>query len=664
MIDWLACAVVKGLGALFCRLPPDVAVWVGKRLGALASWVQPKRTRIGIANLRAAFDGRLTPAQTRRIVRACYQHLGAGVMELLRLPVMGRDYLQRYVTIERYALLQEALTSGRPLLFLTGHYGNWELGSITTALLGHPIVALARAQRRWPRLYQLLVSYRQSKGCTIIHKGSAMRQLITALTQGRPIGIVGDQASRQGMFIDFFGRPALFAKGPFDLAYDKDAILLPAFIRRRHGPYHDVTIELPIRLDRTKPKAEAVVDGMHQFAALLTRHIQEDPAQWLWMHKRWKHTPARRALILSDGKLGHVKQSLAVLEALRESYPQLTHEVIEVRYRHRLHRLATLLWSGLPGGWGTASWLQRALTPETARTLLNRYADVIISCGASMAPVNALWASENRARSIVLMNPSPVPLQRFHLVIAPRHDALAPRSNVVTITGALSPRRREDEFQAARMRLEAQPRFRAASSPDASLSSSQNGHLAPQSHAHPTLAVFIGGQTPHYNMTPAFIDELITHVLAACDALQGSCLVTTSRRTSAAVERRLSERLHASARCRLLLIASRDPIEGTMEGLLGAADVAVVTGESVSMVSEACASGRPVVIVEPPRQAAGRSGPTKQARFLQDILAGGYGDVVPAAEVGAAIQRAAAASRPSRPLDNFSVVRAAVARLL
>ena len=273
-----------------------------------------------------------------------------------------------------------------------------------------------------------------------------------------------------------------------------------------------------------------------------------------------------------------------------------------------------------------------------------------------MAPVNALWASENRARSIVLMNPAPMPLHRFHLVIAPRHDALPSQPNVVTITGALSPRRREDELQAARMRLKTHPRFRAASS------ASENGYQA--QGCHPILAVFIGGQTPAYDVTPAFVDELMTHVLAACDALQGWCLVTTSRRTSAAVERRLSERLSAAAQCRLLLIASRDAIEGTMEGLLGAADVAVVTGESVSMVSEACASGRPVVIVEPPRQSAGRSGPTKQTRFLQDIMTGGYGCVVPASELDAAIQRAAAASYPKRPLDNFSIVRAAVARFL
>ena len=682
MIDWLACVVVKGLGALFCRLPPAVAVWVGERMGDVASWGQPKRTRIGLSNLRAAFDGRLTPAQAQRILRACYRQLGAGLVELLRLPAMDHAYLRRYVLIEHEATLQEAVASGRPLMFLTGHYGNWELCSIAAALLGHPIVALARAQRQWPRLYRLLVSYRESKGCTVIHKGGAMRQLIVALSRGRPIGIVGDQASRQGVFIEFFGRPALFAKGPFELAYDKEAIIVPAFIRRRHGPYHRLTIEAPIHLARTRPKAEAVRSGIQQFAALLSRHIQEDPAQWLWMHKRWKHTPARRALILSDGKRGHVKQSLAVVEALRAQCPGLTHEMIEVRYRHRFHRLIVLLWGWLvPGGWGGAGCLQWALTPETAHRLLARYADLVISCGASTAPVNALWARENRARSIVLMNPAPLPLRRFHLVIAPKHDAIPQRPNVVPIIGALSIGRRHEPSHAARLRLEAHPRFRpphpaldpspaparqSSDAPEASRALSPTSAVSQNGHArlHPIIAVFIGGTSGHYDVTPAFVETLITQVLAACEALNGACVVTTSRRTSTEVERQLSERLGASPHCRMLLVASRDDLEGTMDGFLGAANVAVVTGESVSMVSEACASGCQVVIVEPPLKHPGQGGRTKHAQFLHEIATEDYGRLVPLPEVSMAIRRATASPQPARRLENLTAVRDALSRLL
>jgi KDO2-lipid IV(A) lauroyltransferase len=649
MLDWLACAFVKAASGLLCRLPPSVAVWLGERLGLLACRLQPKRTGIGLANLRAAFDGQLTPRQARRLIRACYAQLGAGIVEMLRLPAIDRAYLDRHLTIEGSRHLDEAVASGRPVIFLTGHYGNWELCSITAALHGYPIVALARAQQRLPRLYRLLVSYRESKGCRIVHKGGAMKRLIAALGQGQFIGIVGDQASRQGIFVEFFGRPALFARGPFELAYGNEAVILPAFMHRLRGPFHRLVIEPPIRLSRGTPRDAAVRQGIERFAAALARHIREDPGQWLWMHKRWKHTPARRILVLSDGKLGHLKQSLAVVDVLRDRHPDLRAEVLEVRYRHPLARVLTLLrawW--LPRGLGAARWLEWALHPDTAAAVLTRYADLIVSCGASAAPVNLLWSAENRAHAVAVMNPAPLPLGRFSLVIAPRHDRLPRRPNVVETAGALAARLPEDTLRAARDRLLAHPRFRGA-------------HAGP---GHPMIAVFIGGDSARYEVSAAFADSLIQQVLAACDGVGGSCLVTTSRRTSPSVERVLAERLGRSPRCQLLLLASRDQLDGTMEGLMGAADVAVVTGESISMVSEVCASGRRVVVVEPAPRGRAAATLTKHQRFLQLLAQGGYARMVPLPELGLAIPRALREPPSGKRLEHFERIREAVGKLL
>jgi len=705
MLDWLACTLVKLISALFCCLPAGVAVWIGQWLGQAAMWLQPKRTRIGLQNLRAAFDlpaparfasqseaagaqagSALSPSEARRIIRDCYRQLGASFIELLRLPVIDRAYIERYVTMEGRANFEGAVTSGRPVILLTGHYGNWELSSITAALIGYPIMALARAQEKFPRLYRLLVSFRESKGCRIIHKGGAMKRLIAALDGKQLVGIVGDQASRQGIFVDFFGRPALFATGPFELARSKEALILPAFIHRVRGPYHRVVVEPPMTISRTGPKAAAVRAGVEQFAGRLVRHIRESPPQWLWMHKRWKRTPARRVLVLSDGKAGHLKQSLAVVDALRERHPGLTHAVVEVRYRSPSARLVAFLWSwASAGGLGAIPCLAWALSPESAQALLGRYADLIVSCGSSLAPVTLLWAAENRAKSAVIMNPAPLPLRRFTLVIAPRHDALPARPNVVNVLGALASPPREDP-QRAVARLRAHPRFQPAPPGDAEPvgPASPDGFGSPRPpHRHPVTAVFIGGDTPHHEISTSFTDGLITQVQAACEAADGWCLVTTSRRTSAAVERRLMEQLGHDVRCRLLLLAGRDALNlpapvrfasqseaagaqagGTMEGMLGSADVAVVTGESISMVSEACASGCRVLIVEPPLRPDRRGRLGKHARFLQEMEQGGYITRVEAADVSSAIERALSDRTTPKRLDNLAAVREALEKLL
>lgn len=410
MIDRLVYTLVKGLGWVLCRLPPGVAVWLGERLGVLWYWLKPKRRRVGVLNLRAAFDGHLMPAQVRRIIRDSFKQLGAGIPELLRLPVMDQAYINRHVTIEGLSYLEQAVASKRPVVMLTGHVGNWELGPMIVALKGYPISVVAREQTRLSRLYQLLVSYRESKGCKIIHTGGAFQQLMTALDDSRLVGIVGDSTDDHGLWIDFFGRPALAATGAFELALRKQAVLIPAFIRRSRGPFHRVVVEPPMEPPQDLENREGVRQGLQRFTAILERIIREEPAQWMWMHKRWKRTPTRRVLILSDGTLEHLKQSRAIVEALQQHRSGISSHIVEIRYRHRFARLWCLFWSWWrPVRWGGTACLQSVLTPDSARALLSRYADLIISCGSSLAPVNHLWAWENRAKTIVIMNPAPLP---------------------------------------------------------------------------------------------------------------------------------------------------------------------------------------------------------------------------------------------------------------
>jgi len=178
------------------------------------------------------------------------------------------------------------------------------------------------------------------------------------------------------------------------------------------------------------------------------------------------------------------------------------------------------------------------------------------------------------------------------------------------------------------------------------------------------IAVFLGGETPEHQITTSFTESLMRQVLAVCEETNGCCLVTTSRRTAPSVERWLSERLADEPRCRLLLLASRDQLDGTIEGMLGWAQVVVVTGESISMVSEACASGRYVVVVEPPLRQLGRARLTKSQYSLRLLAEHGYLRSRPLPEVGHAIRRALSDRPPVRRLDTYTAVREAVARLL
>jgi len=667
MIDWFACALVKVFGGLACRLPPSVCVRIGEVLGELAMFFQPRRVRIGLLNLKAAFgeprpglppwagQAGLSPKEARRIIRGIFRNMGAGVMEMLYLSAIDNAYLDRYVELVGREHFNAALASGRPVVMLTAHFGNWELTSIITALEGHPIVALARAQQGFPRLYKLLVSYRESKGCYIVHKGKGMRRLVQAIRRGDLTGVVGDQASRQGVAVEFFGRSALFATGPFELARSHGALIVPGFIHRLRGPFHRGFLEPVIDLAQAQGTAEDIIrSGIERFAALLTRHIEQSPEQWLWMHKRWKHTTARRVLVLSDGKLGHVKQSLAVVKAMQELQNfDVREQVVEVAYRNRLGRILATAWAWLvPGGLGKWPVLRLALTSVCYQRLARAYADVVVSCGASTAPVNALLSRELRAKSVVLMNPAPIPLSRFSLAFVPAHDQVRPAPNIVQTYGALTGIA-NGQLTEARDNLQLHPKWKPPPTSD-----SAKGRMAG------LVAVFLGGDNPEYRVTAEFTDVILQQVLAACEAVDGACLVTTSRRTPAAVEQRLADRLASHPRCRFLLLAGRDPLDGTLEGMLGWADAVVVTGESISMVSEACASGRPVIVVEPPVRPGSSHRLTKPQRYLETLVREGYVHRHPPHEIGQVLQRVLTERPAVRRLDTYETVRDAVKRVL
>ena len=659
MLDWLLCSAVKALGAILRWVPPEVCVPAGEALGRLAAWTQPKRVRIGERNLAAAFGDRLAPGEARRIVRRLFANFGAALIELLRMPAVDRAYVDRYIPVEGLEHVTRAQASGRPIMFLTGHFGNWELSSIVLALIGIPITALAREQDKFPRLYRLLISMRESKGCRIVHKGGAVKQLIRALDRREAVGIVGDQASRQGVAVEFFGRPALFATGPFELARSRGAIILPAFIHRVRGPHHRIVIEAPIDLTAVAGTPDAVVRaGLERFAAALAAHIAADPAQWLWMHKRWKHTTARRALILSDGKLGHVKQSQTVTRAMREESPGVTEQVIEVRYHHGLLRMAAAAWAWLaPKGWLAWPVLRAALAPDCFRTLAAAYADVLISCGSATAPVAVLLSGAWRIKSVVIMNPRPIPLSRFDLAFVPVHDDVRPQPHVVQVRGALNTLSAAS-LDVSRERLRSHPRFRPPMDRRASISAP----TLPSEDA-PVIAVLLGGDTEDYALTAAFVEQVIQQALAACEAADAVMFVTTSRRTPPDVEHQLEGWLADHPRCSLLLLASRDALEGTIEGMLGWSQAVVVTGESISMVSEASASGRPVVVVDPPRRRAG-AGQTKAERFLQTLVTEGVVHHPAPAELGALLSTILASQPSVRRVDTYAAVRAAVRNVL
>lgn len=646
MIDYLGYITVKFCSFILCLLPVRLSLFIGRSLGS-AMFMLNKRRAKAYKNLKAAFSREKSPAEIRRILKNVYQNLGQVLVETLRFPVVDRQYINKFIAIKGFEKIKAARSQGKGVLILTGHFGNWELSGLIGSILDLPLSVLAREQKH-SRLNELLNSYREMAGAKVIKKGMSTRMLIRALRSNEIVGILMDQdAGKLGTFVDFFGRPTSTHSGAFIFAQKTGARMLPVFMVREKGPYHTAHVLDPIGMNYENNSKEEIVRGIQEFSKRLEAYIRKFPSQWLWLHKRWKSTPRRSIVILNDGRTGHLNQSIAAAEMIQRfrqargyAKEDTVYSVIDIRYRNLPLKVLIKACAAFSSSscQGCMRCVKFALDNKSYRAFISAYADIVISCGDSLAALNVLLARELSAKNITIMKPGFVALDKFSLAIVPRHDNPPKAKNVVITTGA--PNRITPEI------LEGEA-FKLLSLIDL-----KKG---------PRLGLIIGGENPNYIMRPGLMKQVISKVKEISLNAGLEILVTTSRRTPKAIESLLKEELAGFPNCRLLVIANEKNMEGVIPAILGLSAVILVSGESISMVSEAASSGRPVLVF--PLEKRGRSR-TRHERLIGELAKAGFIKAVRPDKIGDEINSAIKSREASKRLDDHEVIHNALGAIV
>jgi len=280
--------------------------------------------------------------------------------------------------------------------------------------------------------------------------------------------------------------------------------------------------------------------------------------------------------VLTDDRAGNVSQALGVAEALQR--PFITKDI---RYTP-LARLPNVLTG--------ASLL--GLTPESRMNLTPPWPNVVISAGRRTAPA-ARWIKRNAGKHVILahlMNPGRSGADEFDLIAVPRHDCVIPTGdapNVMRTTGAahrLTPARLTSAADSWASRVSGIPR--------------------------PFVAVIVGGATHRKPFAPALAADLGRRVHRMAAEVGGSVLIATSRRTGVEAEQALLTEIPEPRRAFLWSQGGDNPYFS----YLALADAIVVTGDSVSMCTEACATPGPVYIYAPEGMVA-----PKHARLHKEL---------------------------------------------
>ncbi|MBN1492523.1 MAG: mitochondrial fission ELM1 family protein [Candidatus Omnitrophica bacterium] len=585
--------LVRGLSFVLGHVPLSVALAFG-RVVAFICWFLHKRKWVAYANLRAAFPGQYSARELKRIVRMTYINLGQTFVELLRFPYIKKEYVDNnFILLEgSKERVEDVLAHNKGGIFLTAHLDNWELAGYYSAAQGYPLKVLV-TQQKISKANELLNSYRELCGNTVIGKGMPLREMMQALQDNQLVAIVGDQGGdKDDMYLRFFGRLTATPGGAFRIAQKYNSAIIPCMMIREAKGCHQVHILEPLYFHVAEEQECDLRHIMQDYFALLEDYIRRKPEQWMWGHKRWKHCRTKRVAIVGDGKAGHVTQSKAVFQMLQQAVAEniasdgtkyefeLTH--IDIRFKNLfLKKLFSLIMSLImPFMRGRLSLLRPFFDNESFDKILNGYYDITISCGSSVLPISVLLKQENAGKNVLIMKPSfPYSLMHHDLIIKHAHDTFKKGSNIVETL--LAPSLVSSDYLAEQCK-ELRTKYAL-----------KNGERF--------YCILIGGDTKNYRFDNDHVCTIVAVIKDAAAMTGHKIVITNSRRTRADTTDMLKDEFGDTNICPVFIDVNENNPENIVYGLIGVADVVFVSEESVSMISEAVQGGKKVFLLRSSR---------------------------------------------------------------
>jgi KDO2-lipid IV(A) lauroyltransferase len=274
-------------------LPRRLIVRLARQLGTWGLILARRENAIAQANLDLVYGSRLTSLRKRAIIRRSFQTFMLMVLDLFWFTFRSRSRFARYTRIEP-SMLQFLKPGGR--IFVTAHYGNWEILGQATAATGYQLVSVAKPIDNF-LLDWLLIRFREKNGQIILPQTGALRRMMGLLRDGMGVALLLDQDTsprKGGLVVDFFGKPVTVSTAAASFSRKFKVPVIITFARATGGIYRFYALDeaFNIREDETE------IAFTQRLVSAIEAEIRRHPGQWLWMYKRWKRyfpgqTPTR-----------------------------------------------------------------------------------------------------------------------------------------------------------------------------------------------------------------------------------------------------------------------------------------------------------------------------------------------------------------------------------
>jgi KDO2-lipid IV(A) lauroyltransferase len=294
--DWPAYVALRVVICVLQAMSLRQCQRLARGLALLTVDVLKIRGRVVDENLRYAFP-ECSAAQRRRLALAMWEHLLLMVAEIahVRRKIHITNW-HRYIRFQRDDEMVRFLLEDRPVMLVSGHFGNFELASYMLGMFGFATYAVARPlDNRY--VDRFLHGFRGATGQYMLPKDDVATTISRLLSEGASLGVLGDQhaSGKLGCWVDFFGRPAATHKAIALFSLSHGAPLIVSYARRIGPPLcYESGLWDAVDPADADFSLGSVPELTQWYTHRLEDLIRQAPGQYWWLHRRWKGKPPAR----------------------------------------------------------------------------------------------------------------------------------------------------------------------------------------------------------------------------------------------------------------------------------------------------------------------------------------------------------------------------------
>jgi KDO2-lipid IV(A) lauroyltransferase len=279
------------------RLPARPLYAIAVVLGEIGYMAWTAKRSIAKHNFAIVLGRPSTDREVARVARRSFRNFAKYIVEIMRFPLLSVADFERLVAVDGWEHLRGALALGKGVIFVSIHFGNFELGGarISDEI---PLNVIADELEN-ERLMDLLVGNRAHKNITLLTPDGAAKKVLGALRRNEMVGLMMDLGPRAQAFdnveAEFFGTPTSFPAVAASLARVSGApIVVSACVRQRDNTFTGIALP-PIFVARTKLAAEDVQRATQAIARGLETFVSRWPDQWYIFRPMWPQPVAVQA---------------------------------------------------------------------------------------------------------------------------------------------------------------------------------------------------------------------------------------------------------------------------------------------------------------------------------------------------------------------------------